>query len=120
MALYRGLPAGWRAWRRQAISVIHGRGDGRGLDLYGCKPTFWTIPSEVLIGTAVSAGIAMIDAIGNFGGFVGPFAVGWIKHEPPDLQRCQASSPRVVSRRCSPMRVPSRLPVPAAAAAQLG
>jgi MFS transporter, ACS family, tartrate transporter len=47
--------------------------------LYGCKPAFWAMPSEFLTGTAAAAGIAMINSIGNLGGFVGPFMVGWIK-----------------------------------------
>lgn len=49
------------------------------IGLYGCKPPFWTMPSEFLTGSAAAAGIAMINSIGNLGGFVGPFVVGWIK-----------------------------------------
>ena len=37
------------------------------------------MPSEFLTGTAAAGGIAMINSIGNLGGFVGPFVVGWIK-----------------------------------------
>lgn len=40
---------------------------------------FWAIPPIVLAGTAAAAGIAMINAIGNLGGFVGPWVMGWIK-----------------------------------------
>ena len=47
--------------------------------LYGCMPIFWTVPSTFLTGTAAAAGIALINSIGNLGGFVGPLAVGWIK-----------------------------------------
>lgn len=49
------------------------------IGLYGCMPIFWTIPPTFLAGTAAAAGIAFINAIGNLGGFVGPFVVGWIK-----------------------------------------
>lgn len=42
-------------------------------------PIFWTLPSAVLRGAAAAAGIALINAIGNIGGFAGPYAVGWIK-----------------------------------------
>ena len=49
------------------------------IGLYGCKPPFWTMPSEFLTGTAAAGGIAMINSVGNLGGFVGPFVVGWIK-----------------------------------------
>ena len=47
--------------------------------LYGCMPIFWTYPPAFLTGTAAAAGIALINSIGNLGGFAGPFAVGWIK-----------------------------------------
>jgi MFS transporter, ACS family, tartrate transporter len=37
---------------------------------------FWAIPPQLLGGTAAAAGIALINAIGNLGGFVGPTIVG--------------------------------------------
>jgi ACS family tartrate transporter-like MFS transporter len=49
------------------------------LGLYGCRPTFWPMPSLFLTGTAAAAGLALINSIGNIGGYVGPFVVGWIK-----------------------------------------
>ncbi|MDE2577376.1 MAG: MFS transporter [Hyphomicrobiales bacterium] len=42
-------------------------------------PTFWTLPTAMLTGAAAAGGIALINAIGNLGGFVGPYLVGWIK-----------------------------------------
>lgn len=39
---------------------------------------FWAIPSEFLSGIAGASGIALINSVGNLGGFVGPFALGWI------------------------------------------
>ena len=32
-----------------------------------------------LTGTAAAGGIALVNSIGNLGGYVGPFIVGWIK-----------------------------------------
>jgi len=32
-----------------------------------------------MTGSAAAASIAAINAIGNLGGFVGPYVVGWIK-----------------------------------------
>jgi ACS family tartrate transporter-like MFS transporter len=32
-----------------------------------------------LTGSAAAAGIGLISAIGNLGGFVGPYAVGWAR-----------------------------------------
>jgi ACS family tartrate transporter-like MFS transporter len=40
---------------------------------------FWAIPPMVLGGTAAAAGIALINSIGNLGGFVGPTAMGWLR-----------------------------------------
>jgi ACS family tartrate transporter-like MFS transporter len=49
------------------------------IGMYGCMPIFWTIPPTFLTGTAIAAGIGFINAIGNLGGFLGPFLVGYIK-----------------------------------------
>lgn len=40
---------------------------------------FWALPSAMLAGTAQAAGIAMINSLGNLGGFGGPFAMGILK-----------------------------------------
>jgi ACS family tartrate transporter-like MFS transporter len=40
---------------------------------------FWAIPPIVLGGTAAAAGIALINSIGNLGGFVGPTVMGWLR-----------------------------------------
>jgi ACS family tartrate transporter-like MFS transporter len=47
--------------------------------MYGTRPSFWPLPSTFLSGAAAAAGIAWINSIGNLGGYVGPFVVGWIK-----------------------------------------
>jgi ACS family tartrate transporter-like MFS transporter len=49
------------------------------IGIYGSKPAFWPLPSAFLTGSAAAAGIALVNSIGNLGGFVGPYAVGWIK-----------------------------------------
>jgi MFS transporter, ACS family, tartrate transporter len=49
------------------------------IGLYGSRPTFWPLPSMFLSGAAAAAGIALINSIGNLGGYVGPMIVGWIK-----------------------------------------
>src|SRR5215469_6613597 len=50
------------------------------IGLYGSRTAFWPMPSLFLTGTAAAAGIAQINAIGNLGGYLGPFAVGWIRN----------------------------------------
>jgi len=47
--------------------------------IYGSRAAFWPMPSAFLTGTAAAGAIAMINAIGNLGGSVGPLVVGWIK-----------------------------------------
>lgn len=42
-------------------------------------PTFWCLPRMVLQGTAAAGGIALINAVGNLGGFAGPNVLGVIK-----------------------------------------
>ncbi|TKC87710.1 MFS transporter [Trinickia terrae] len=43
------------------------------------KAPLWAMPSSFLSGAGAAAGIAMINSLGNLGGFVGPFAIGWLK-----------------------------------------
>ncbi|HEX7810291.1 MAG TPA: MFS transporter [Burkholderiales bacterium] len=49
------------------------------MGIYGSRPSFWPMPSLFLTGTAAAAGIALINSLGNLGGYVGPMIVGWIK-----------------------------------------
>jgi ACS family tartrate transporter-like MFS transporter len=39
----------------------------------------WPMPSQFLTGASAAVGIALINSIGNLGGYVGPFVVGWIR-----------------------------------------
>lgn len=40
---------------------------------------FWTIPGRFLTGLSAAAGIALINAFGNLGGYIGPFMIGLLK-----------------------------------------
>jgi MFS transporter, ACS family, tartrate transporter len=42
-------------------------------------PTFWSLPTAMLSGTAAAGGIALINSVGNLGGFAGPYAFGLIR-----------------------------------------
>ena len=48
---------------------------------WSCIPPFWGLPTAFLSGTAAAGGIAMINSIGNLGGFAGPFIMGWFKDQ---------------------------------------
>jgi len=59
-------------WAIAAMSIA-------AIGLYGSKPAFWPLPSTFLSGTAAAGGIALVNSIGNLGGFAGPYVVGWIR-----------------------------------------
>jgi MFS family permease len=42
-------------------------------------PVFWQLPNKVLTGGAAAAGLALINSIGNMGGFFAPFLMGAVK-----------------------------------------
>ncbi len=50
-------------------------------------PLFWPMPAGMLSGTSAAAGIALVNSVGNLGGFVLPFLVGWLN----DLTRQSTS-----------------------------
>lgn len=45
---------------------------------YGAYSPFWSIPPAYLSGTAAAAGIALINSVGNLGGFFGPYVMGYV------------------------------------------
>lgn len=49
------------------------------IGIYAALPVFWTLPTAMLRGTAAAGGIALINAIGNLGGYAGPVIVGYLK-----------------------------------------
>lgn len=61
------------------------------IGIYAALPTFWTLPTALLSGTAAAAAIALINSIGNIGGFVGPYAVGWLQGAGLTLAEAVAS-----------------------------
>jgi ACS family tartrate transporter-like MFS transporter len=42
-------------------------------------PAFWCVPSAMFTGTAAAAAIALINSVGNLGGYVGPMLLGKAK-----------------------------------------
>ena len=47
--------------------------------IYSGLPSFWALASRGLHGAAAAGAIALINALGNFGGFLGPAAIGLAK-----------------------------------------
>jgi ACS family tartrate transporter-like MFS transporter len=94
------------------------------IGLYGSKPAFWPLPSTFLSGTAAAGGIAMVNSIGNLGGFLGPYVVGWIKDSTQSyasglyfLAACAFASGAIalmVVKPVAPARLPHAAPLPSA------
>jgi len=49
--------------------------------IWGTFGPFWAMPPEFLSGTAAAGAIALINSIGNLGGFAGPYVVGMVKQK---------------------------------------
>jgi ACS family tartrate transporter-like MFS transporter len=47
--------------------------------IYAAIGTFWSLPTAILTGTGAAAGLALVNAVGNLGGFAGPSIVGVIR-----------------------------------------
>jgi MFS transporter, ACS family, tartrate transporter len=45
---------------------------------YAALPVYWTLPTSMLAAGAAAAGIALVNSIGNIGGFLGPTLVGYV------------------------------------------
>lgn len=50
-----------------------------GAGLYSYLPSFWALPTAFLTESAAAASIGLINSVGNLGGFVGPYALGYLK-----------------------------------------
>lgn len=42
-------------------------------------PSFWPLPTQFLSASAAAAAIGLINALGNLGGFLGPYAMGFLR-----------------------------------------
>jgi D-galactonate transporter len=48
------------------------------IGILSSHPIFWSMPTAVMTGTSAAAAIALINSVGNLGGFVTPYLMGWI------------------------------------------
>ena len=53
--------------------------------LFSCTAIFWTLPGRFFSGASAAAGIALINSIGNLGGYLGPFGIGALKEHTGQL-----------------------------------
>jgi D-galactonate transporter len=49
-----------------------------GAGLYSYLPGFWALPTAFLTESAAAAAVGLINSVGNLGGFVGPYVVGYL------------------------------------------
>lgn len=49
------------------------------MGIWGVLGPFWGLATAFLTGSAAAAGIALINSLGNLGGFAGPYLMGWVK-----------------------------------------
>ena len=53
----------------------------RAAGIWSTLGPFWTLPPEFLRGMAAAGGIALINSVGNIGGFLGPYLMGFVKDQ---------------------------------------
>jgi len=46
--------------------------------IYGYQPAMWSVATRTLSGTGAAASIGLINSVGNLGGFVGPYVLGYL------------------------------------------
>ncbi|PZP20640.1 MFS transporter [Pseudomonas kuykendallii] len=53
--------------------------------LFSTTALFWTLPGRFFTGTSAAAAIALINSVGNLGGYIGPFGIGALKEYTGNL-----------------------------------
>jgi MFS transporter, ACS family, inner membrane transport protein len=48
---------------------------------FAATPLFWTLPSAMLTGGADTSGLALINSVGNLGGFIAPNLKTWFEQQ---------------------------------------
>jgi MFS transporter, ACS family, tartrate transporter len=87
------------------------------MGIYSYTPVFWSMPTAFLRGDAAAAGIAFINAIGNLGGFLGPYLMGWFQDLSGDFLNglrvmalaAVVSAVLIVTSRTTPVAAPARV-----------
>lgn len=75
---FLGLAASAYLYRSPVLSIVAITAGAVGT--LSILPIFWTLPAGMLRDAPAAGAIALINALGNVGGFVGPYVIGWIKN----------------------------------------
>jgi sugar phosphate permease len=71
LALLAGTMVHSGVWQMVLLCVVAS-------GVYAPYGPFWAIPAQVLRFEVIAVAMGLINAIGNLGGFVGPYLVGWL------------------------------------------
>jgi MFS family permease len=77
---YALLPAASSSFPLVMVLLVLGGGI-----MFAYYPVFWSMPTAVLSETAAAACFGLINAMGHTGGFVGPYAVGYLNDRTGSL-----------------------------------
>ena len=83
--LHSAIPLGVAAFALVGAGMVTNMAVAMGLislalaGLYSFKSPFWALPTLFLSRSTASVSIAVINSIGNLGGFVGPYMIGVVK-----------------------------------------
>jgi ACS family tartrate transporter-like MFS transporter len=72
-ALLSTLATGGRLWLMVLLFTI------AGASLLSWVPSFWALPTVIFRDSASAAAVGLINSVGNLGGFVGPFILGYLQ-----------------------------------------
>ncbi|MGE3821337.1 MAG: MFS transporter, partial [Isosphaeraceae bacterium] len=50
-------------------------------------PAFWSLPSLFLTEAAAAGSIGLINSVGNLGGALGPYVLGWVKEQTGSFEK---------------------------------
>jgi ACS family tartrate transporter-like MFS transporter len=70
--LVAAVMTGSGAWSLLALGVAT-------VGIYAAVAVMWTLPQSVLGGTGAAVSIALVNSVGNLGGFAGPAIAGYLK-----------------------------------------
>jgi ACS family tartrate transporter-like MFS transporter len=56
------------------------------LGVFSMLGPFWAMPASLLTGTAAAAAIALINSVGNLGGFFGPYIIGLVRQRTGEFK----------------------------------
>ncbi len=73
------IPASFSFNQRLVLAVLLFTGVLTGVKAY--MPAFWALPNLLLTESAAAASIGLINSVGNLGGFVGPFVLGYVENQ---------------------------------------